>query len=281
MRFLKVVTVETKAIYKIGDGKYDIPDDRGVRNDAIARKLKEIHLNEVSDFLDYYFDGCEYPKELIRRIRKYILFKDIVDGERKNLTAKWLENKVKFSTVIMKEIEYLSTFEYNIDNWQSRLSYFTFGRGLDKSFEIINYIESLMTESLALHNLHCTDPYGCATKKVYDNRMDYIEKKKRQYAIKKQQSEPEQPAATKAIKPIQWKGTQKELAELFIELKKKGWIEEHNNYEAIKACFTNSNTIHQVLKPAQDKKTKDVTYEGVYTPQYKPKFYGIQSNPKK
>ena len=85
--------------------------------------------------------------------------------------------------------------------------------------------------------------------------------------------------SAKPFDRMQWKGTQKQLAELFIELKKKGWIEDFE-YEAIKNCFTKSNTIHQALKPTQDRKTKESTYEGVYSRNYTPLFYGIRENPK-
>lgn len=69
------------------------------------------------------------------------------------------------------------------------------------------------------------------------------------------------------IERIDWLGTQKELGELFLELKKKGWI---NTVESnlIKKSFTNSDTINQILKPSLN----NSNYEGVYTKNYKPKF---------
>ncbi|MFY7935987.1 MAG: hypothetical protein ACOVOQ_01315 [Flavobacterium sp.] len=70
---------------------------------------------------------------------------------------------------------------------------------------------------------------------------------------------------------IEWQGTQKELAELFLELKRKKWIKEIP-INLIKQYFTKSNSIHQVLKPTQDSRTKVETYEGIYAPEYKPKF---------
>ena len=82
------------------------------------------------------------------------------------------------------------------------------------------------------------------------------------------------------LKKIEWLGSQKELGELFIILKKKGWI--HNfEYSTIKACFTKSNSIHQILKPDQDKKEPyDLNYPQVYTSNYSPQFFGIKENPK-
>lgn len=84
--------------------------------------------------------------------------------------------------------------------------------------------------------------------------------------------------ATDNIQRIEWQGTQKNLAELFIELQAKGFI---NNIDAraIKGAFTKSDTIEQILKPAQKKNTGEdykPSYEHVYTFKYSPKFDGIR-----
>lgn len=73
---------------------------------------------------------------------------------------------------------------------------------------------------------------------------------------------------------IEWFGTQKNLAELFIELERKGWI-KHIRYSAIKAAFTGSNSIEQVLKPDEDRKTHVKSYPQVFTTRYKPAFETI------
>jgi hypothetical protein len=77
--------------------------------------------------------------------------------------------------------------------------------------------------------------------------------------------------------PIEWLGTQKQLAELFIELEKKGWINKPGTKQ-IQAAFTKSNTIDQILKPSQNKVTKLFDYEGVYTTNYNPVFASIKPN---
>jgi hypothetical protein len=77
--------------------------------------------------------------------------------------------------------------------------------------------------------------------------------------------------------PIEWLGTQKQLAELFIELEKKGWINKPGTKQ-IQAAFTKSNTIDQILKPSQNKVTKLFDYEGVYTTNYYPVFASIKPN---
>ena len=73
-------------------------------------------------------------------------------------------------------------------------------------------------------------------------------------------------------------GTQKELGELFIELSRKGWIDEINS-DLIQNYFSDSNTIKQVLKPSKDKNGM-ANYDGVYTKAYKPKFDLIRLNEK-
>lgn len=86
---------------------------------------------------------------------------------------------------------------------------------------------------------------------------------------------------------INWLGTQKELGELFVELSKKNWIDEID-VKKIQALFNKSNTIQQVLKPAQQlipddegNKKLENQYEQIYTAKYQPKFDTIRKNPKK
>ncbi len=88
------------------------------------------------------------------------------------------------------------------------------------------------------------------------------------------------------VSPIEWKGTQGQLAELFVELHKKGWIELYDNQyrtktevlETIKQCFSKSNTIHQCFKAGLNKKLIP-QWEGIYDRntkhKYVPKFADI------
>lgn len=54
-----------------------------------------------------------------------------------------------------------------------------------------------------------------------------------------------------AIEPLEWLGTQNQLAELIIMLKVKGWIKDIKK-QTIKKCFTNTNSIEQKLDPCKD-----------------------------
>lgn len=73
---------------------------------------------------------------------------------------------------------------------------------------------------------------------------------------------------------MEWLGTQGQLAELFVELQRKGYIKviEANK---IKNAFTKSKTIQQILKPSVDKYTYESTFEHIFTKKYKPKFEKI------
>lgn len=93
---------------------------------------------------------------------------------------------------------------------------------------------------------------------------------------------------------IPWLGTQKELAELFIELFKKLWVAglEYGNAKkfavTLALCFEltqtkkkeNSNlalSLYQLLKPQITKSGKyEAIYPQVYTTLYKPKFNEIK-----
>lgn len=75
------------------------------------------------------------------------------------------------------------------------------------------------------------------------------------------------------LEKIEWLGTQKELGELFVELKSKGWINEIKK-DLITKYFTKADSISEVLKPATDKGGKP-TYERIYTKAYKKAFNNI------
>ena len=95
----------------------------------------------------------------------------------------------------------------------------------------------------------------------------------------KEESENEtamEPRPKQNLPKILWLGKQKELAELFIELKNKGWINEINA-DLIQNYFSESKTIKQVLKPSIDKLGR-ANYDGVYSKAYKRKFELIGTN---
>lgn len=78
---------------------------------------------------------------------------------------------------------------------------------------------------------------------------------------------------------MEWLGTQKELAELLIMLKERRWIRQFRN-TTIKACFTRSNSIQQILKPGQQRGKYYDNYPQVFTENYLQKFHGMKENPK-
>ena len=82
--------------------------------------------------------------------------------------------------------------------------------------------------------------------------------------------------ATKRAKKLDWLGDQKELTDLFVTLKQKGWIREVES-KTIKSAFTKTDTIHQVLKPNQSKETKfEPVYPQIYSAKYSSPFSKIQ-----
>ena len=80
-------------------------------------------------------------------------------------------------------------------------------------------------------------------------------------------------------KLMNWLGTQKQLAELFVKLEEHGWITAPVP-EAIKRAFTKSHTIQQVLKPGKSDRSNKRHYPDVFTVEYESMFDGIAKNPK-
>ncbi|MBK8554982.1 MAG: hypothetical protein IPL65_04055 [Lewinellaceae bacterium] len=153
-----------------------------------------------------------------------------------------------------------------------------------KSVLLFLYWCELMLEvNLVRHNQHCKKGSDCGVNQGYDRRNQYIlrliEEMTPQPVQDKSQSASAIDIVNKSRNKIQWLGTQKELAELFVELKKKGWIEKFEN-ETIQDCFTESNSLPQYLKPSTNRKTKEDTFDNLYTG-YTPLFYAIKENPKR
>lgn len=91
------------------------------------------------------------------------------------------------------------------------------------------------------------------------------------------QQKVQQPA--KELKRIEWLGTQAQLAELFIELERKGWIREKIT-ETVQACFTNADSIDQPFRPYKDEFTGEATYSKVFTGKYTAQFKGMREKKK-
>lgn len=94
----------------------------------------------------------------------------------------------------------------------------------------------------------------------------------------------------KDISRIEWIGTQPQLAELFVELHKKGWIKLYDKYHSvdnkivktIKECFTTSKSIQQCFRPTLNEEanpTWDEIYNRNKNKKYQPKFSNISENP--
>jgi len=144
----------------------------------------------------------------------------------------------------------------------------------------LEWTEKMLNMNLEKHNIKCTNQTNCAINQGYDRRLQFTAKLIEEAAPKPTEATilPEREA--KPANKIQWLGTQKELAELFIRLKAKGWITDFEP-ETIKDCFTNSNSIQQYLKPGEYTEDLGGTYEQVFTLEYAAKFHGMIQNPKR
>lgn len=78
--------------------------------------------------------------------------------------------------------------------------------------------------------------------------------------------------------PMEWLGSQKQLAELFIQLKEKGWIKSIKS-QPIKAAFTNSASIQQFIKPGTDTRLGEDTHEVLHLDGYEDIFAAIPKRP--
>lgn len=146
----------------------------------------------------------------------------------------------------------------------------------------LNWCIQMLEMNLSRHRKTCRNPI-CGVEGSHERRLLYInEFIAENYPKPIVQNSPltsDEGSKQKEGVKMQWLGTQKELAELFIRLKAKGWIADFEA-ETIKTCFTNANSIQQLLKPGAFTEDLGGTFEQVFTPEYSPKFHGVMQNPK-
>lgn len=89
---------------------------------------------------------------------------------------------------------------------------------------------------------------------------------------------PQQVVLPKTIIPIKWLGNQKELAELFVQLERRGWIDMTYGKKSIEHLFTPSNSILRYLAPGQSRGEYSKPYPNVFTAKYQPRFDSVKKN---
>jgi hypothetical protein len=213
-------------------------------------------LNRLEAKLYEYTDviPADLPESILRD--KYLIGYCLTEQLSATIQSKW-DVFQKYITEKLNEIS--QKFQLPFLKWCVQMLNMNLGRHLKKGGQVhvkdgfdrrLQYLEKLIEERIPTH----FEPV--------------------QIEVKNTELMP------KSKNKIQWLGTQKELAELFIRLRAKGWIADFEP-ETIKDCFTNANSIQQLLKPGEYTEDLGGTFEQVLTPEYIPKFHGIFFNPKR
>ncbi len=144
----------------------------------------------------------------------------------------------------------------------------------------LGWCVNMLNMNLQKHKKTCSSK-TCPQEKLYEKRNSFfnklIDETKPQPALEIEIAENQPGLEHRPTNKIQWLGSQRQLAELFAVLKMKGWIEKFE-YETIKECFTESNTIQQYLKPGINKETGEATYPEIFKTNYDERFYTIKKN---
>ena len=231
--------------------------------------------------MEHHYEGSSYPRAfclvLVKKIGEHR-----IDIEKRNILIRWVNTKIGFDVLLRDRL--IRSFKQpkkedttGQSAWKSEVLKSLEGRGIKECIAFLEYGKSLLRENYDLHLLSCTLPGECHINVQFEARIQAVDQLIEHCQAQQREEAEKTPLS---LTPIRWLGTQKQLAELLVELEKKGWIEKPT-YDTIKATFTNSNSIQQVLKPSQNSKTKEKTYEHIYTAKYTPSFYGIKENKKK
>jgi len=234
---------------------------------SLRTTLRALSLDQIDGFLEYQIENNLY---------KCLFYESFFDSIIKNLESEkldsiilWISDREKISPIYFAQFQAYFSLDYTDETtWKERFEEFIEVLPTEDKIQNLKYGREYISQSLKFHEITCSKS-TCEYQIRATKRLNKINHELTKIV----------PQKNHTINKMQWKGTQKQLAELFIELKKKEWIESYD-YETIKACFTNSKTINQVLKPATDTTAGQNNYDQVYTRQYEPKFYGIALNPK-
>lgn len=270
-------TEQYRSIFSIGNEIFDVHDNERLSDDYLKRALLQFEGEQVKNFLSHQSKESKFPLLFYCTILYPFTKRNFIsdDSIRKTINE-WLNANAKstisnlkfaFETCIKIPETTKSTNAMFVERTDEFVKYME----ADSKAEYIKLAIEVLEESISLHRLKC-DESTCRYETAYTFKHNYLNHLRKEYPMDTQEK-------VLSLTKLQWKGTQKELAELFVQLKRHGWIEKYE-YKTIKTCFTNSNTIQQLLKPNTNTKTGEDEYLEVFTRQYTPLFHGIKQNPK-
>ena len=268
---------EFKEVFVTGEEEFQLdPENIGERD--LGSLLKYIDIGKVNSCLDYQYSNSKFPKVFFSFCNHRLTNSNYLNNwDLISICQEWLIKNIPLAksdfSFIYSNCTDLKKPNNNEDFKDKVLAHI---EGIEKENIplFLTYAHELMNESLELHRTHCKI-INCKREEIYAARIGVLN---RELAPKELETKESSNKPVTHIKKIEWLGNQKQLGELFAMLKKKGWIDHHKS-KTIQTCFTNADTIDQILKPNKDESGKS-NYFGIYTPQYKPKFFGMMDNPK-
>ena len=269
--------------FQTGEQTFDIPPKylhSSVEPEMIlAQCIDRFEASNIVSFLNYQYEHSEYGYFFLglTAVATNTPWHKLPDTKSK-ICFNWLIQKVDLDEIYFKKALgfFFGIAKYNqakMEEWYRVLSDYLEDWNSEEAISFLGFGMNLLQQAYNLHKICCTAPLNCHTNKMFEYK---VHKTNRLIDTIKSSNTNDN---TQKLDKVEWLGTQKELGELLIELQKKGWINKPK-YATIKAAFTNSNSIQQVMKPNQDKKTKEKTFSDIYTTDYIPKFHLIQENPK-
>lgn len=282
-------------LFQIGEHEFDIktfgkPLDH-VNNHVKLYLIKTIEVIEnekIVPFLEYNLSKTDYKLVFLQFVHDSVnnyrtSFQNEPQKSKKGSIYDWLAKHTpyKLAQIAMAfELFGEESRFYNdeIDRWGNKVGKFLNHKEINEVRAILQFSNKLIGEKYKFHLISCTNPFDCQTNQAYEAKLEIMNTYLMNIENKIEQMNPKPPVAL-SYNRIEWLGTQKQLGELFVELRNKGWIQDIN-YDALKSCFTKSKSIHQVLKPGTNTKLGMDEYDQIYTSNYSPKFYGISENPK-
>lgn len=266
----------------------NIEKEQIISLEHLYHKIAKTDNEKISDLLNYQFYESKHKNTFLMVFMYNINRGQIITQEKKDICSQWFINNCEFRGLYFDKImdffyDFRKKKPNEIEEWKRRLEDLIYGKDSSKIIPFLKFGLDMLKDGYTLHKIICKSQINCSYDITFEDKIETTNLFLKSITEKETTIPLEQNtkvATAPTYDKIQWLGTQKQLAELFIELQKKGWI-EGIKYDAIKKCFTKSNTINQVLKPSINSSNGyDPEYDQVYTTNYSPSYYGIKENPK-
>ncbi|WP_052600233.1 hypothetical protein [Aureispira sp. CCB-QB1] len=173
-------TIQYKKLLKVGNAKFDIPDNDIITEIHLNHTLVKLPIEELSLFLDYQLTHTHFPKVFFNHINKILNL--ALTPEQANTIEDWLLENTKLKEIYREKANDFfivegQKLEPEIKKLAREIKQFIVGRSASEVVIFLDYGMDMLKEGLDFHNLACMskNPRTCPTAKSFKYIIDELE----------------------------------------------------------------------------------------------------------